>query len=128
METGKFLPRPQQFLTRFQKKTELDERTKEFLNLYKRRGWIFSFCSLIVLPVPVYLFLEAVHSFSVYTLIDLFSCLFLAVLWIGIPVLFVFYTSTESRIQRFWAWVWLVLVVVACVFWAIVLLKWVPLT
>jgi hypothetical protein len=124
VQTEKFLfP---QFLARLQKKTGLEE-TKEFLNLYKRRGWIFGFLSIFVLPVPVYLFLKAVDSFSVYTFIDLFLSLFLAVLWIGMPALFVFYNSA-GRKTRFFAWVWLVWVVVACVGWAIVLLKWIPLT
>ncbi|HET7578664.1 MAG TPA: hypothetical protein VFK33_05210 [Bacillales bacterium] len=99
----------------------LDEATMQFLHIYRKRGWVFSFFSLLFLAVPVYLFLKAVAVFSAITVLDLFLCLLLAVLWGGIPALFVFYNSRGSNVLRVTAWAWVVLAVAACIFWGIVL-------
>ncbi|HEU5140719.1 MAG TPA: hypothetical protein VFT51_12140 [Bacillales bacterium] len=97
------------------------EETREFLHLYRRRGWIFSFCSLLFAAVPVYLFQEGIQSFSGMTFLYLLLSLLLAILWFGIPALFVFYNSRGSLIKRIWAWIWVAAAVAACLFWGIVL-------
>lgn len=99
----------------------LDTQTAEFLHFYRRRGWVFSFFSLLFLAVPVFLFLKGVSRFSRWTILDLFLCLLLAIIWAGLPTLFVFFNSKESRIKRYWAWAWVVLAVAACVFWGVIL-------
>ncbi|HEX6922874.1 MAG TPA: hypothetical protein VF149_03545 [Bacillales bacterium] len=104
------------------------EETREFLHLYRRRGWVFSFFSLLFLAVPVYLFLKGTESFSGMTILYLFLCLLMGILWAGLPALFVFYNSRDSLIKRILAWFWVALAVAACVFWGIVLSSWEPLS
>ncbi|HEX7065484.1 MAG TPA: hypothetical protein VF199_10510 [Bacillales bacterium] len=100
------------------------EETREFLHLYRRRGWVFSFFSLLFLAVPIYLFQEGIRSFSGMTFLYLLLSLLLAVLWLGLPALFVFYNSRGSVMKRIWAWVWVAAAVAACVLWTIALLSW----
>lgn len=99
----------------------VDEQTEDYVHFYRRRGWVFSFFALLFLAVPVYLFIRGVSHFSGWTFLDLFLCLLLAILWAGLPFLFVFLNSKGNRVKRYVAWGWVVLAAVSCVFWGIVL-------
>lgn len=99
----------------------IEPDTMAFIELYSRKGWMFSCFSLFFLAVPVYLVKSAVTTFSAFSVFDLFLSLVLLLEWAGLPALFVFHNSKDDRNKRIYAWGWIVFAAAFCVIWAIVL-------
>lgn len=94
---------------------------RDFFELYRLRGTILSFFAPLLLAVHVFLFVEAVESFSFMTFVNLFLSLLLLLPWGVVPGLFLYVGGKNSQAQRIWGWIWVILMIGAEIYWFVYL-------
>jgi hypothetical protein len=97
------------------------EENGDYYHLYRIKGLILSFFAPFLLVVHVYLFLQAVETFSFITFVDLLLCLLLLLPWAVVPGLFLYAGAKASKMMRIWAWIWAILMTGAEIFWFVFL-------
>ncbi|WP_408007344.1 hypothetical protein ACJROX_22030 [Pseudalkalibacillus sp. A8] len=95
------------------------ETNRKYFEMYRTRAWIWSVFVPFILFVPTYLLITAFDQFNFTSIFQFFLGLFLFVIWIVTPGMFLYVNKDRNTVSRVWFWAWLGLNLGFIVFWIV---------
>ncbi|MCF6408918.1 hypothetical protein [Pseudalkalibacillus salsuginis] len=97
------------------------EENRTYFEMYRVRAWIWSIFVPFIQFVPTYLLIVAFDQFNFTSIVQFLLGIFLFVIWMVIPGMFLHVNKDRNTYSRVWYWSWFVLNLGFVVFWIVLL-------